>query len=34
MKAIIELSHKGSIFDAVKQQMADRTQGNSISITI
>jgi hypothetical protein len=30
MKAIIELSHRGSIFEAVRQQMADRTQGKSI----
>jgi predicted transcriptional regulator len=30
MKAIIELSHKGKIFDAVKQQIAAASQGNVI----
>jgi predicted transcriptional regulator len=30
MKAIAHLSHKVSIFDAVRQQMADHTQGKSI----
>jgi predicted transcriptional regulator len=30
MKAIIELSHKGSIFGAVKQQLADTAQGQPI----
>jgi hypothetical protein len=30
MKAIIELSHKGSIFGAVKQQIADAAQGQPI----
>jgi predicted transcriptional regulator len=29
MKAIIELSHKGSIFGAAKQQVADSLQGRS-----
>jgi predicted transcriptional regulator len=30
MKAIIELSHKGSIFGAVKQQLVDAAQGQPI----
>jgi hypothetical protein len=30
MKAIAHLTHKGSIFDAVRQQMADHAQGKSI----
>jgi predicted transcriptional regulator len=30
MKAIAHLTHTSSIFDAVRQQMADRTQGKSI----
>jgi predicted transcriptional regulator len=30
MKAIIELSHRGSIFGAVKQQIADAAQGQPV----
>jgi predicted transcriptional regulator len=30
MKAIIELSHKGSIFGAVKQQLVETSQGQPI----
>ena len=30
MKAIIELSHKGSIFGAVQQQLVDGAQGQTI----